>query len=99
MVAGRDYKDRVAWDLLEKLMDLFNNQGSASNLEPSFVSSKYNSSIKQLLLKYDNPSEVDKLSRALEKTDLLTKKVQRTFEELQCEKSIHWKVSPSRTPR
>ena len=81
-LTSEQYPNRVVFKMLEHAAGLFNPGSDLSNYEENHFMEKYAASLKQIALKYSDPSEVDKVSQALEKIETIRPKIESQFEQL-----------------
>lgn len=82
VICSSIYKESIAYKFFDQIKELFRNEGSVSLMETKYLKDKYLSSIKALIAKYDNITEVDKLAMATQKSELIINMGKKTLEKL-----------------
>ena len=58
------YESRLAFKLLERVVELLEREPELSNTEPGFLDRKYRNAVKKLVNDFEDAANVDKLSAA-----------------------------------
>ncbi len=82
VICASNYKEYLAYKFFDEVFSLLNNEDNLAILDKDYVKDKYLNSIKNIIARYDNTSEVDKLSLAIEKSEQVKKNAEENVKKL-----------------
>jgi hypothetical protein len=82
VICANNYKEYVAYKFFDDIAKVLENEENLAILDRDYVRDKYTSSLKAVITRYDNMSEVDKLSKAVEKSEIVIKTAEENVKKL-----------------
>ena len=82
VICSNNYKEYVAYKFFDEITKILENEENLAILDREYVRDKYASSLKVIIARYDNMSEVDKLSKAIEKSEVVIKTAEENVKKL-----------------
>lgn len=82
VICANNYKEYLAYKFFDEIGKTLENEDNLAILDREYVRDKYASSLKAVIARYDNMSDVDKLSKAVEKSEVVIKTAEENVKKL-----------------